>query len=80
MDMIVVDGRKVLECAHCKGSTLCACSLLVEADRAHGDRKLVPLCSRCGTGVARHSPFRGELKEWRPPICQVCEGKGFLVV
>jgi hypothetical protein len=80
MDMIVVNESKSVQCAHCQGTTLCACSVLSEIDHKGGDKRLVPRCSRCGDGVARHSSVLGSLKDWRPPICGVCGGRGFLTL
>ncbi len=30
--------------------------------------------------MARYSPILGELKETRPPICAICDGKGYPVL
>ncbi len=78
MEILLFGGPEAVACPHCKGTTLCAHSLLAETDRR--DRRLVPRCSRCGDGIARHSALLGELKDSRPPVCSVCGGRGYLVL
>jgi hypothetical protein len=74
MDVIIVDGRQVIKCEHCKGTTLCQHA---DWDDAIKQNKL--RCSLCGDGILAVKGW-GWSKRVTPPVCRVCGGRGYNIV
>lgn len=76
MSMIVIDNKQVIQCEHCKGTTLCRHATWTFSD---DNRQAFFRCSMCGDGVVRRSGFFGTKFEAAWPTCRVCGGKGYTV-
>ena len=88
MDIITVNGSRVIQCPHCAGSGMCRFSHLAQGQQKHSSGGMFPSavlqCQRCGLGPFRYLGVTsgGGLKtptldEMTPPICKICDGKGF---
>jgi ribosomal protein S27AE len=74
MDVMIVNGKQVVKCQHCDGTTICK--------HSHWDSGSKPpryRCGRCGDVLT----LPGSLLEFRPKgdgRPPVCAGRGFIVV
>jgi hypothetical protein len=71
----VVNGKEVLQCPHCNGTTVCQHTAYLTSTDAEGDWIEWKECSTCGKGIK--SNIGGGSA---PPPCATCEGKGFIPV
>lgn len=87
MDIITVNNRQVIQCPHCGGTGMCQFSHLAHGQQKHSSGAELPAavlqCQRCGLGVFKYlsgtprglsSPSTDEMT---PPVCKICDGKGF---
>lgn len=85
MNIITVNNQQVMECPHCRGTGMCQLSHLAYGKREHSSGIMFPAavlqCQRCGVGVFQYynleTPSSSELT---PPVCKICNGKGFNVI
>lgn len=70
MDVIIVEGREVIKCEHCKGTTMCQ-----HAQWDYTGDKARYRCSFCGDGIEVKTGFISA--KGHPPVCQVCGGRGY---
>lgn len=71
MDIITVNGSRVIRCPHCAGSGMC--KQAVEAKSSSGGYVLS--CMRCGNGPNHIYNISADRRT--PPVCKICDGKGF---
>jgi hypothetical protein len=86
MDLITANGKQVVKCLHCEGIGVCKQSQVM---RIYKQERFVRgwgwmhKCSRCGEGgFERDAGFFSMKPENppQPPVCKVCEGKGFTAI
>jgi transcription elongation factor Elf1 len=70
MDIVTVNNRQVIVCPHCNGSSMC--SQAVESTSKGG---YTLSCARCGNGPVHIHNISTERRT--PPVCKVCEGRGY---
>jgi DNA-directed RNA polymerase subunit RPC12/RpoP len=84
MEITTVNGRQVVKCPHCNGSSGCQFGTIVK--RIDFDKPLHDAakqqgiaygleCETCGRGTKQETP--DALKQ---PVCKVCSGKGYSIV
>ena len=84
MEVTTVNGRQVVECPHCNGTSVCQFGAIVkridfdkplsDAAKQHGIAYCLE-CEKCGRGTKQETP-----DALKPPVCKVCSGKGYSVV
>src|SRR3712207_3527839 len=84
MEVTTVNGRQVVACPHCTGTSVCQFRTIVkridfdkplaDAAKQHGIAYCLE-CEKCGRGTKHESP-----DGLKPPVCKVCSGKGYSIV
>lgn len=84
MRMQRINGRIVIECQHCRGTTECQHALHFKGEfPTYRGIEHWLACQRCGEGYRtleepeKSAPL--DASALHRPICAVCEGRGFIV-